>query len=132
MKKTNNFVPDYLKKYEDNQTKVSKESIVVQKTSKTDLEIRSEEITNRPNLVNEHYIKGEQRKALEFFKEENIKFAIFQQHLINRRKGHGKYFINVYKCDRETNRCFTISIGVKGTDQRKCKLKKLSDKLWRR
>ena len=113
MRNNKSFVPDYLIKYQAKQPKAAKELIMVkEQATKTKLEKRNEDILNQPELVNEHYIKGEQRKALEFFKKENIKFHIYQNKSSN---GYGKYFIRVFGRDRETNRSFTISIGKQGT-----------------
>ena len=111
MKELNTFVPDYLKRYNE-KPKVSKKPVVVQKSAETDLEIRNEKILNQPILINEHYIKGEQRKALEFFKEECIKFAIVPNNF-----HRGKYVIIVYGRDKQTNQNFSISVGEQGIYQ---------------
>ena len=112
----NNFCPDFIKKYQAEQKEASREPFASEERQENDeIEKRNEEILSKPELINEHYIDGEQKKLLNFLKEHNFKFNIYQDTKI---AGEISYKIVMYGTEIDTGNKFLMTAKKNGEENR--------------
>lgn len=110
----NYFLPEYIKDVRVKQKRTPRETIVVEdRQEKNEIKKRNEEILNKPDLINEHYIDGEQRKLLDFLKEYNLSFRIYRD--MKKTKVPGiKYKIVAYGTELGTGNSFCLIAQKQG------------------